>query len=1203
MPESTPKLGLKKPLANETVSRAAHNENLDLIDAHAASQSAFDAHKGASTLDHPDGSVTDAKIGNRAVDDTVIAANGADTPTRLWSKLANMVKRITGKANWFTAPAVSLEDANTHINSTAGVHGATSAATGNTIVQRDASGRFKAAAPSAADDVARKAEIDSVVSDGVKKSILLDHGTDLNTIVTSGFYRMTESPVNAPTGVAHGNMIVSRGSDTIVQLAFSYSDYKFYMRQGNPPEVGGTGIFLPWIEMIHSGGGQTIKGSLDSWGVLSYGLPGAARGALSYAQNIITLEASSADTDVKIMSTGTGRVLTNNNILDDGTGVARFGETTGGTHNGNIILGPDDRYTVVQFCSGATLKAEIMGDAATGDMYLDATRFIFRNAPNSGANVLVIANNGAITTANNMLDDGAGNASVHNMDITAPTNENTGWAKGMRFMDRNRSTTYGSIGMYGISTGGPTALNNIYIGFGAEPYNGGAAGIIIEPTGKVVTKNNILDDGGGGSMSIAGPVIVAIGGHDLNIVPYSGKAVGFTNNAVDTWLLRVNDTTGGAYTKNNILDDGAGLATFKAAVVDGAFHVRNPGNTAQKITMGYNNDRGEIQAVHDGVNYKDMVLNFFGGSVLTRNNLLDDSNGNALFGNATNGYVRIASNADAMYIQGMNATQDGSKKLRLTGMFGNPGAIETYHNVLDDGAGVMSIAGASLFTTNPGTFYIRPAAGSSIGFTNNAATQWLLRMDEDTHKVYTKHNILDDGNGHATFVDMVVTGDAAFASKPKVSMLNDAWFWSQAQTGGMNIGVGTNTTGFNVSQLDSDGAWVTTILQDDGTSLVHRGAAVVTSAGGQTINGMTTVESITSTSKMYPAMTTGSIASNSGSTGGLEVRSVDNTGASFMTFHRQGSHAVHFGVDTDNQLKIGGWSMGANAYSIWHSGNQGNSDSLLTSSKSVVGAINELFTSASNGKSAVAVAITGMGQSASGSDTYAQLASKIAAISTNANATVGQVLAGRTFYSSGLKTGTMPDRGATNLTPSGTGTVAIPAGYHNGSGVVAQVSVPAANVLTGTNIAGVAGTMPNQGAIVITPGASAKSIPAGYHNGSGTVAGSANLIPSNIRFGVQVYDVIGSLIEGKRWASGNINTGIDGFYDVGGLNFTPSIILAATDPSFSTKEIIAYFAGYNQTFVPVGGYAINSSITNITSSGFRINNAPNGYLMNWFAVE
>jgi hypothetical protein len=44
-------------------------------------------------------------------------------------------------------------------------------------------------------------------------------------------------------------------------------------------------------------------------------------------------------------------------------------------------------------------------------------------------------------------------------------------------------------------------------------------------------------------------------------------------------------------------------------------------------------------------------------------------------------------------------------------------------------------------------------------------------------------------------------------------------------------------------------------------------------------------------------------------------------GAAMMTFHRPGAWAVNFGLDTDNQLKVGGWSMGANAYTLWHSGN------------------------------------------------------------------------------------------------------------------------------------------------------------------------------------------------------------------------------------------------------------------------------------------
>lgn len=44
MPELTPIFGLKKPLSNETVTRAAYNENLDIIDQNAAKTSDLAAH-------------------------------------------------------------------------------------------------------------------------------------------------------------------------------------------------------------------------------------------------------------------------------------------------------------------------------------------------------------------------------------------------------------------------------------------------------------------------------------------------------------------------------------------------------------------------------------------------------------------------------------------------------------------------------------------------------------------------------------------------------------------------------------------------------------------------------------------------------------------------------------------------------------------------------------------------------------------------------------------------------------------------------------------------------------------------------------------------------------------------------------------------------------------------------------------------------
>ena len=73
----------------------------------------------------------------------------------------------------------------------------------------------------------------------------------------------------------------------------------------------------------------------------------------------------------------------------------------------------------------------------------------------------------------------------------------------------------------------------------------------------------------------------------------------------------------------------------------------------------------------------------------------------------------------------------------------------------------------------------------------------------------------------------------------------------------------------------------------------------------------------------------------------------------------------------------------------------------------------------------------------------------------------------------------------------------------------------AANVLSGKTFSssaglGLTGTMANNGAVNITPGTSAQTIPAGYHNGTGSVAGETDLVSGNIRSGVNIFGVNGS---------------------------------------------------------------------------------------------
>ena len=66
-----------------------------------------------------------------------------------------------------------------------------------------------------------------------------------------------------------------------------------------------------------------------------------------------------------------------------------------------------------------------------------------------------------------------------------------------------------------------------------------------------------------------------------------------------------------------------------------------------------------------------------------------------------------------------------------------------------------------------------------------------------------------------------------------------------------------------------------------------------------------------------------------GSQSSLEVFQ-DTAGAdAFMTFHVSGDYALYFGLDGGtNDLAVGGWSLGANSFKVWHAANDGASSGL-----------------------------------------------------------------------------------------------------------------------------------------------------------------------------------------------------------------------------------------------------------------------------------
>ena len=65
------------------------------------------------------------------------------------------------------------------------------------------------------------------------------------------------------------------------------------------------------------------------------------------------------------------------------------------------------------------------------------------------------------------------------------------------------------------------------------------------------------------------------------------------------------------------------------------------------------------------------------------------------------------------------------------------------------------------------------------------------------------------------------------------------------------------------------------------------------------------------------------IATSLSSKGGLEVYNNGSGNDAFMAFHTGGDYALYFGLDAGtNKLSVGGWSMGANSYEIYHAGNK-----------------------------------------------------------------------------------------------------------------------------------------------------------------------------------------------------------------------------------------------------------------------------------------
>lgn len=142
-----------------------------------------------------------------------------------------------------------------------------------------------------------------------------------------------------------------------------------------------------------------------------------------------------------------------------------------------------------------------------------------------------------------------------------------------------------------------------------------------------------------------------------------------------------------------------------------------------------------------------------------------------------------------------------------------------------------------------------------------------------------------------------------------------------------------------------------------------------------------------------------------------------------------------------------------------------------------------------------------------------------------------------------------------------------------GSVIEANGTAADSHVLSGQTFsrAGAAnrtGTMPNRGTVNITPGTSAQTIQQGYHSGSGSVAGSPHLLAGNIKSGVSIFGVAGSVIESTGSAADSQVLSGQTFSRAGAANRTGTMPNRTGDVTAQSRSV----SGTTLRFRPQPGY-------------------------------
>lgn len=280
------------------------------------------------------------------------------------------------------------------------------------------------------------------------------------------------------------------------------------------------------------------------------------------------------------------------------------------------------------------------------------------------------------------------------------------------------------------------------------------------------------------------------------------------------------------------------------------------------------------------------------------------------------------------------------------------------------------------------------------------------------------------------------------------------------------------------------------------------------------------------------------------------------------------------------------------------------SEAMAATPKAVKAAMDEALASKKLGveqKANVVAALNSIGVAASTSETWAQLIAKMAGvIRATGDAVATDVLEGKKF-SNGSKnglTGSMPNKGAVVITP-GPADQAIPPGYHNGAGKVAGVPVNPDALLVGNTVAGTPGRMPNRSAennhmpgleSTVWPGDRFFIRPPnGHFNGSTWVTAAVpGLTAANLREGVNVAGLVGTLQEGKKFYRQDISVPPYGSveFDIN-IGFNWSVVLLIANAEVWDGGITSFYLRHPEGSLSTG-MSYNGNLTTPTLTGIHL---------------